>query len=310
MACARAVAFAVVMPNTLQLLPRGPFSLKAAAQFGFGPTEGRPPPFDGTMRLAFAVDGGRGYAGAQLRQPVEDGPISVELQTTGGPDAELVLAQIARILSLDHDGEQFLAVGERDPVIEQLQRLHPGQRPVLFHSPYEGAAWSIISARRHSAQGARVRNQIAERLGTTFELDGHSVHAFAQPEALRDLPDDTPGLNQEKISRLRALAQAALAGKLEVERLQGLGPHRAWTELQQLKGLGPFYAGLVVLRASGFADAILPMAEPKVLARAAELYAMPQPPTLAQFAAMAEPWRPFRTWTTVLIRLAGDRAAR
>src|SRR5690348_9938511 len=43
---------------------RGPFSLRAAAEFGFGPTEGRAAPFDGCMRLAFPLDGGMGYAGA------------------------------------------------------------------------------------------------------------------------------------------------------------------------------------------------------------------------------------------------------
>ncbi|MBV9047008.1 MAG: hypothetical protein JOY58_01990 [Solirubrobacterales bacterium] len=221
-----------------------------------------------------------------------------------------MLGQIARILSLDHDGEQFRAVGERDPVIGALQRIHPGQRPVLFHSPYEGAAWSIISARRRAAQAARVREAIAERFGARFELAGSRVHAFPQPAALRELPDDTPGLNPEKVSRLRAIAGAALEGDLDAGHLQALGPDRAWVELQRLRGLGPFYAGLVVLRATGFADAMLPMTEPKVLARAAQLYDLVQPPTLDQFAAMAQAWRPFRTWATVLIRLAGERAAR
>lgn len=298
------------MSELLELVPRGAFSLKAAAEFGFGPNEGLPAAFDGVMTMAFGVDGGRGYAGAALRQQTVDGPISIELQTTAGVDGELVLGQIARIISLDRSGEEFIAVGERDPVVAELQRMHPGQRPVLFHSPYEAAAWSIISARRRAAQGARVRNDIAERFGVTFELAERIVHAFPQPETLQELPDDLPGLNPEKVSRLRALAGAALAGELEVELLQRLGPDRAWIELQRLKGLGPFYAGLVVVRASGFADALLPMAEPKLLARAAELYGLPRPPTLERFAAMAEAWRPFRTWTTVLIRLAGDRAAR
>ncbi len=58
------------------LTPRGPFSLKAAAEFGFGPTEGRVPAFDGVMRLAFAVDGGAGYAAATLRQSEPDAPVA------------------------------------------------------------------------------------------------------------------------------------------------------------------------------------------------------------------------------------------
>src|SRR5205807_4269951 len=110
----------------------GPFRLAAAAEFGFGPTEGRAPAFDGVMRLAFAADGGAGYAAATLRQPDLDGPVQVELATSDGADPEVAIRQVARILSLDHDGDAFLAVGERHPVLGALQREHPGQRPVLF----------------------------------------------------------------------------------------------------------------------------------------------------------------------------------
>jgi DNA-3-methyladenine glycosylase II len=291
-----------------ELIPRGPFSLRAAAEFGFGPDAGAPAAFDGAMRLAYPVDGGRGYAGVILRQPQPDGPVRVEIQTTGGADADRAVAQAARIVSLDHDGEAFVAVGERDPVMGSLQRAHPGQRPVLFHSPYEGAAWSIISARRPAAQGAKVRRALGERLGTSFELAGETLVAFPQPDRLRELAED-PGLGVEKVGRLRRLADAALAGDLEVERLHELGPERAYAEVQRLKGLGPFYAALVVVRASGFADAMLGVAEPKVLAHAARFYGLDGPPSLEEFTQMAAPWRPFRTWATVLIRLAGDRSA-
>ncbi len=291
----------------MELVPRGPFSLKAAAEFGFGPRSGRRLQFDGVLRLAFPVDGGKGYAGAVLRQPEPDGPIKVDLQIRDGADRDAATAQIARIVSLDHDGEEFLKVGVRDPVIGGLQRIHHGQRPVLFHSPYEAAAWAIISARRPAQTAAKTRSEISERFGATFSLAGETVHAFPQPDRLVD-PGELPGLNRAKVERLAGVARAALAGQLDVPRLHELGPELAYQDLQQLKGIGPFYAGLIVLRASGFADALLLSPEPRVLANAAELYGLDRPPTLEQFARMAEPWRPFRTWATVLIRLAGDRA--
>jgi DNA-3-methyladenine glycosylase II len=52
---------------------------------------------------------------------------------------------------------------------------------------------------------------------------------------------------------------------------------------------------------------MLEVAEPKVLAHAARFYGLEDPPPLERFTELAETWRPFRTWTTVLIRLAGDR---
>jgi DNA-3-methyladenine glycosylase II len=290
----------------LQLTPQGPFSLEAAASFGFGPTEGGTPAWDGIMRLAFPVDGGRGHAGAVLRQRAPDGPVSVELQLRDGAESDAALAQVARMLSLDHDGQAFERLGACDRVLGALQRAHPGQRPVLFGSPYEAAAWSVISARRPAAQGARVRAQLGTELGATFDLDGVAYPAFPQPARLLEL-DTVPGLNDAKVQRLHGVARAALAGELDVARLQALGPEAAYEDVQRLPGIGPFYAGLIVLRASGFADALAGLPEPKGAAFAARYYGLPEPLSANAFAELAERWRPFRTWAAVLIRLAGTR---
>ena len=286
---------------------RGSFSLPAAAEFGFGPNEGRRRPFDGAMRLAFPVDGGQGYAGAVIRQETINGSLAVELELRDGASSEAALGQISRVLSLDHDGQAFEHLGDSEPVLGALQRAHPGQRPVLFHSPYEAAAWAIISARRAAAQAATVRDDLGRQLGESFELAGSTAIAFPQPRHLLELGDRFPGLSMTKLTRLRDVAGAALDGQLDVPRLHELGPERAWDDVQRLQCLGPFYAGLIVLRASGFADALLPMTEPKVLAHAARFYGLPEPLDLEGFASLAERWRPFRTWATVLIRVAGER---
>jgi DNA-3-methyladenine glycosylase II len=291
--------------QSLSIEPRGPFSLRAAAEFAFGPSAGSTPPFDGALRLAFGIDGGEGYAGVVVRQPGDEGRLECEVHADGG-DLTLIERQVARVLSLDHDGEAFLDVGGRDPVIGELQRLHPGQRPVLFYSPYEGAAWSVISARRQPAVAAALRRELGVTLGRTFELAGEQVVAFPQPDRLLEAVA-IPGLGEEKIVRLRGVAQAALAGALDPKALHQLGPDAAWGALQGIRGIGPFYAGLIVLRASGFADALLPMPEPRVLRHAARFYALDAPPTLAEFTELAKAWQPFRTWTTVLLRLGGDR---
>jgi DNA-3-methyladenine glycosylase II len=255
------------------------------------------------------------------RQAADDGPVELEIQligeiATGEPAADavgphetavgIVARQVARILSLDHDGNGFLAVGDADPVLGRLQRAHQGQRPVLFHSPYEAAAWSVISARRPAAQAAQTQRRIARELGAGFTLAGQPLDAFPQPEALLEVGPG-PGLPEEKVARLHGVARAALGGELDVGRLHGLGPDRAFEALQRLRGIGPFYAGLIVLRAAGFADAILRVPERKGLVHAQRFYDLGHTPTEAEFAALAERWRPFRTWAIVLIRLAGDR---
>ncbi len=292
-----------VVAESLRIEPDTPFSLAAAAAFGFGPNTGRPKPEDGVMRLAFALDGFAGHAGVVVRQDPE-GALTVEVQ--GSDDLAGVERQLRRVLSLDHPGAPWLEVGERDLVIGRLQAEHPGLRPVLFHSPYEGAAWSVISHRRHHRQAASVRTRLAEELGPSFTLAGELTVAFPLPQALAGL-DSFAGLEAPRMARLRAVAEAALEGRLDPEHLQAMGPEAALAEVQRLPGIGPFYAGLVVIRATGFAD-VLPLSEPRVLAYVTRLYGLDEPPGGASFTALAEPWRPYRTWAVVLLRVAGDRA--
>ncbi len=284
--------------DTFTIVPTGPFSLAEAANFGFG--QRVQPCWDGTMRLAFCVDGFAGHAGVELRQD----PAGVHAVRHGDGDAALVRSQVARALSLDHDGEAFLEVGRRDPVIARLQAAAPGLRPPLFYSPYEAAAWSIISARRPARQMAEVRRRLSEAYGASFELAGERLAAFPTPDRLLEV-DSFPGLTSEKITRLHAVARAAIDGTLDVARIQALGPDAAMAELRSIPGIGPFYSALIVVRASGLAD--VAVAEPKAMAMAGRLYDLAGPPTEAQFAAMAEAWRPFRTWAIVLLRAAGGR---
>jgi len=273
--------------------PDGPFSLSAAASFGFGPNMARPKPDGDLMRLAFALDGYTEHAGVVLRQH---------------PDGALAAGErhVRRILSLDHPAKGWLAVGTRDPVIGRLQRDHPGLRPVLFHSPYEAAAWSVISHRRGRTQAAPLRTRLATEHGRTFELAGETQAAFPLPEALVTLKS-FPGFEPQRIERLRGVARAALDGKLDADRLVKLPLEVARAQVETLAGIGPFYADLILVRATGIADA-LPREEPRILGYVGHYYGLRGPATMPQLTEIAERWAPFRTWAVVLMRVAGDRA--
>jgi DNA-3-methyladenine glycosylase II len=284
------------------ITPSGPFSLAELATFGFGQREARP--WDGVMRLAFCLDGYTKQAGVAVQQDAGGG-VHAAVTAPPGTGLAAVQRQVARVLSLDHDGEEFARVGERDPVIGRLQAAAPGLRPPLFYSPYEAAAWSVLSARRPARQMARVRARLSEAHGGVFELAGERLAALPTPEQLLAVTS-FPGIESERMARLHGVARAALDGRLDVARLQRLGPERAMAALQKLAGIGPFYSALIVIRGSGFAD-VLPVSEPKVLDMAARLYRLPVPVPPAQFRSLAEAWRPFRTWAAVLIRAAGPR---
>lgn len=79
------------------------------------------------MRLTFVLDGFTRQVGVAVRQ--DSG--GVHLTIDGSDDVVAVKQQVARMLSLDHDGRPFEAVGRRDPVIGRLQAVAPGLRPPL-----------------------------------------------------------------------------------------------------------------------------------------------------------------------------------
>src|SRR3954464_2616435 len=176
------------------IVPSGSYRLRASAEFGFGQRHAEK--FDGVMRMAFALDSTFAPVAVAVRQAVDDGPVDVEV--IGSADTERAVAQTARVLSLDHDAASYAQVGKRDPVIGRLMTLRPGLRPPLFHSPYEAAAWSVMSARRPARQMAVVRGRLSAEHGREFEVAGRQLAAFPGPEALLAVPA-VPGLPELKV---------------------------------------------------------------------------------------------------------------
>ena len=289
------------MSSSFTITLRGPFSLAEAATFGFG--QRADVAWDEVMRLAFCLDGYRQQVGVEVRQDAAG--VHGTIRGPDDVDVDATARQVARVLSLDHDGTEFTRVGHRDPVIGALQSVAPGLRPPLFYSPYEAAAWAVLSSRRPAGQMMAVRDRLSHAHGAVFGLAGHCQAALPTPRRLLAI-ESFPGIPPDRMERLHGVARAALEGQLDVGRLTDLGPDRAMAELQAIKGIGPFYSALIVIRGTGFAD-VLPVSEPQLLGLVARLYRLPGPPSPDQFHAIAEAWKPFRTWAAVLVRAAAQR---
>ena len=280
----------------------GPFSLAAAAAFGFGPNTGRPYPADAVMRLAFVADDLRHQVGVLVSQE-PGGDLTAEF--SGAASLTMAEQQLRRILSVDCPAGGWIEAGRRDPVLGGLQAAYPGLRPVLFHSPYEAATWAMLSQRRHRSQATALRRRISAQAGQQFELGGQTEHAFPVPDQLLGLTG-FPGLEPQRLARLHGVARAALAGKLQPGRLAAMGTEEAMAELRAIPGLGPVYAGLVLLRSTGVTDA-LTLAEPRLPRYLQHYYGLPEAPDAEAVRHLAERWRPFRTWAGGLGRVAGAR---
>ncbi|HEY0937420.1 MAG TPA: hypothetical protein VGD91_27230 [Trebonia sp.] len=269
----------------------GPWSLETSRRFweDFTPAALEAGAAGGPrLRTVFRAEGDWQRAEAQVTQ---DGD-GARVEVSGAGDLDAAAAQVARFLALDVDGRGWPEVARRDPVIAAAQDRLPGFRPCGFHSPYEAAAWAVLSQRLRIVQAARLRDDLIARHGQ----DG----AFPAPAALRILDLDLAGRKPEY---LRAVADAALDGLLDGAALRALDPGEAVRQVREVKGLGPFAAELTVLRGANTPDA-LPTQERRLEAVVAERYGPGR-----MVAEVSEAWRPYRTWAAVHLRALGEQRA-
>ncbi|XVV16774.1 DNA-3-methyladenine glycosylase family protein [Actinoplanes sp. CA-131856] len=245
---------------------------------GFAPAALRDQPSSSsTLRTVFRAEHDWTVATATVRQ---DGP-AAHITVEGPGDLDAATDQVVRFLSLDIDARGWPAVGDRDPVMAEAQKAMSGLRPCGFLSPYEAAAWAVLTQRVRRTQAARQRAELLE--------DG----AFPAPQKLRTLDLDLFG---RKTEYLHAVAEAALDGRLDGRHLRALDAPSAIAAVREITGLGPFGAELVVLRGANHPDAV-PHHEPRFAAELTRLYG-----AAATRDQVSEAWRPFRTWGAFHLR--------
>jgi DNA-3-methyladenine glycosylase II len=268
--------------------PKGAFSLAASQRWLYGFAAADQPEAEDFV-WAFLSDEGEPVA-VRLRQSAS--AVTAEV-SEGTGDRDRLRAQVARILSLDHDGRPFDELD--DPVIARLRAAHPGLRPVLFPTPYEAAVWAILSQRTQRRQAGNMRRWLADHHGTTFEIDGDVHRTMVPPEILVDLRR-IPGVPGPKLPWLRDIARATLEGDLDPEHLLAMDPEEAIKELQQIEGVGPFSAELILVRGAGHPD-VYAKREPLLKQLLQQHYDTTDP-------SITDRWRPRRSWASFLLRSA------
>jgi DNA-3-methyladenine glycosylase II len=284
-----------IMPTLDLPRPKG-FQLQAAAAFyeSFTPGSGMAAADNDRLTFAFRLD--RTFEAAAVA--IEEHDDALVAEYAGAADGEAIAKQITRMLGLDADGESWLDVGRRDPVVGKLQAEFPGFFTAAKASPYDAATWSILAARIRIPAAAKLKIAIAEAHGDPVTLHGRTHHVFPSPSGLEKI-DSLPGLSEDKLARLQGVGRAAREGRLEADRLRAMTVETALAELMTIRGIGPWGASHILFRGAAIEDG-LPTAEPRVLHGAASAYRIAVPSAPA-FEQMAEAWRPFRMWVCILL---------
>jgi len=125
------------------------------------------------MRLAFVVDGYGQHAGVILHQH-GNGAVTGEARTDA--DVDVVADQVARILSLDHDGAPFVEAGE-------YRKVEPGRLLEFDMSLARGG--TVFSRTRCTVEF--LDRGVGTQLVLTDEGDGAGEHATGWGPALDHL---------------------------------------------------------------------------------------------------------------------------
>jgi len=174
-------------------------------------------------------------------------------------------------------------------VIALVGRLPDARDGRPDRDDHYGALVRAIAGQQLSVKAARA---IYGRL--TARFDGRPP---TPEEILEDEPEElraAAGLSRAKVGYLRSLAEHALSGELELERLDELDDDAVIAELVAVKGLGTWTAHMFLMFHLERPD-VLPVGDlgiRRAMQRAYGLGALPDPIAMEK---IAEPWRPYRT---------------
>jgi DNA-3-methyladenine glycosylase II len=160
-------------------------------------------------------------------------------------------------------------------------------RPHL--SDHYGALVRAITGQQLSVKAAA---SIYARLTTRFGGRPPTPEAILadDPEELRA----AAGLSRAKVSYLRSLAEHALSGELELDRMGELTDEEVTAELVAVKGIGIWTAHMFLMFHLRRPD-VLPVGDLGIRKAIELAYGLDALPEAGVMEGIAEPWRPQRT---------------
>jgi DNA-3-methyladenine glycosylase II len=198
---------------------------------------------------------------------------------------------MTRRIDSDSDIEEGLRHLQRAEPRFAAIRAEAGPVPLRRAEPGFGGLARIIVSQQVSVASARaIWTRVRHR------------HPDLRPDdimAATDMDLRDCGLSGPKIRTLRALAEAAMAGRLDVAALASADPDEARTAMTSVPGIGPWTADIYLMFHLGHADVFAP--GDLALQEAVRVgFAQAARPSARELAGMAMAWSP---WRSVAARL-------
>jgi AraC family transcriptional regulator of adaptative response / DNA-3-methyladenine glycosylase II len=269
------------------------------------------PPYDWDAIEAFlaarAVDGGEAVTGGRYMRTVRVGArvgwisvrparghaLALEVSPSLVHDLLVVVAKVRRLFDLDAHPAAIGGHLARDPRLAPLVRRRPGLRVPGAFEPFETAIAAVLGQQVTVRAGRTLASRLVSALGDDLETDAPELRrVWPTADRVARAGEDTLaalGMPAARARTLGRLAAAVADGRLGLE--HPASPTALAEQLLAIDGIGPWTAEYILMRAAAWPDAFPP--QDAALARA--LSTTPSKTT----AALAEPWRPWRSYATL-----------
>ena len=194
-------------------------------------------------------------------------------------------------------------LGRGTDAVARLRAADPVLRALIDEVGVDGLG-DARAGRPKDHYGALVRSIVGQQLSTKAAraiygrlTDRFGGRAPTPEEVLADDPEElraAAGLSRAKVSFLRSLAEHALDGSLELDRLERLPDDEVIAKLVVVKGIGLWSAHMFLMFHLQRPD-VLPVGDLGIRRAVMLSYGLPELPGPAAIEEIAEPWRPHRT---------------
>lgn len=210
--------------------------------------------------------------------------------------------EVRRIFALDTDPAEFAALAWADDILRPIVTPYEGMRPIVVADLYESLVWAILGQQINVGFARRLKDRLVETSGHELVVDDVRYPLLPRPEVVAAL-DPAVLLGQQfsrqKTAYVIGVSEEIASGRLDLHELASLPDDEAIDELIRLRGVGRWTAEYVLMRGMGRAD-VIPAGDVslQLLIGTAATGARVREPELR---AIAERWRPWRSWATFFV---------
>ncbi len=169
-----------------------------------------------------------------------------------------LLDRISFYLSLEDDLIPFYKIGYKDPDFKEVIKDLYGLHQVKFLTPFEAAAWAVLSQRISMKVAYTMKDRLTKAVGDHIEVDGQDYWTFPDASQIKKLSVEkllNTIKNHRKTEYLMEVAEAFDQVDEQFLREGDISEVKNW--LMNIKGIGEWSAHLELIRGLGRMEGIL-----------------------------------------------------